>query len=79
MCKKVIFFSSFVVTGDLVNELLGDEMNLEEAIEKNRIFIVNHSIMDEILDAECNQVVSHTKINEIFLELKIGRVTHFFY
>eukprot|EP00111_Clytia_hemisphaerica_P015875 TCONS_00046904-protein len=55
LCKEIP--ENFGVTGDFVNELLGDEMNLEEALEKNRIFIVNHSIMDEILDNECNQVI----------------------
>lgn len=47
---------NFAVCAATVKGLL-DDFTLEEAIGENRMFIVDHSILDEIMDADCNQVI----------------------
>lgn len=49
-------FSFNVSSGDLDGLL--DGFGLSEAIESNKLFIVNHSILDGMLDTENKQIVS---------------------
>lgn len=49
-------FSFNVSSGDLDGLL--DGFSLSEAIESNKLFIVNHSILDGMLDTENKQIVS---------------------
>ena len=53
----IIFSTSFNIH-DWELEGLLDNFSLNEALAKNRIFIVDHSIMDGILDSENKQIVS---------------------
>lgn len=54
LCKSIP--ENFAVTEDMVTEYL-ESFSLSEALEQNRIFIVNHSILDGILDSENNQII----------------------
>ena len=53
---SIYFVYSFGVCTEAVNECL-DDTSLVEAMEQNQIFIVDHSIMDDILDSDGNQIV----------------------
>jgi len=48
---------SFAVTSATADGLLENFASLNDAIENNRIFIVNHSVLDDIMDINCNQIV----------------------
>lgn len=48
---------SFDINEDSVKELLED-FSLSEALENNRMFIINHSMLDNIIDQDGHQIVS---------------------
>ena len=50
-------FCSFAVSSELVESFL-EGSTLDKAIENKKIFIVNHVILDGILDAQSNNAVS---------------------